>query len=126
MTATTEIPEFDSLELPLRRLRQTIEQAERELACLRRAYEEAARLAVESATAPRRAGHDAILSRQELWVAALIAEGRSNSQIAVALHLSVHTVKSHVQSILRKRALRSRWQLVSAPAPQTGSSPNGF
>jgi DNA-binding NarL/FixJ family response regulator len=47
-------------------------------------------------------------------VAYLLAQGRSNNEIAAGLHVSVHTVKSQVQSILRKRGLRSRWQLVAA------------
>lgn len=112
MVATAGIPEFESLELPLHRLGQTIEQAERELACLRRAYLEALRRMVDSRSEPVPAGPDGALSPQELRVAALIADGRSNFEIATTLHVSVHTVKSHVQNILRKRSLRSRWQVV--------------
>ncbi len=38
----------------------------------------------------------------------LVARGQSNSEIAVALHISDHTVKIHVASILRKLSLRDR------------------
>jgi DNA-binding NarL/FixJ family response regulator len=105
---------LDSVERPLARLRLAIEQAERELGCLREAY----MLAVELARKPapselagqvRGAG---ALSRRELRVAELLGEGLSNREIAASLHVSVHTIKSQVQSILRKRGLHSRWQVV--------------
>ena len=54
---------------------------------------------------------DALTSR-ELEVFALIAEGRSNSEIAAGLHLSAGTVKIHVGRILAKLGLRDRIQAV--------------
>lgn len=48
------------------------------------------------------------LTRRELDVAELAAEGKSNREIAEQLHLSIRTVESHVSRILRKRGLRSR------------------
>jgi len=104
---------LESVQRPLERLRHAIELAQRELDCVRRAYSEAERLARD--TRPDQGPKSSRkLSRQEARVAALLAEGLANRDIAEALHVSVHTVKSHVQSILRKRTLRSRWQLMEA------------
>jgi LuxR family transcriptional regulator, maltose regulon positive regulatory protein len=48
------------------------------------------------------------LSRRELEVLALVAEGLSNQEIAERLVLSRHTVNRHVTNILRKLGLASR------------------
>jgi LuxR family maltose regulon positive regulatory protein len=48
------------------------------------------------------------LSRRELEVLALVAEGLTNREIAERLVLSEHTVNRHVANILRKLALPSR------------------
>jgi DNA-binding NarL/FixJ family response regulator len=48
------------------------------------------------------------LSEQERRVLPLIAEGRTNRQIAGALQLSEHTVKSYVSNILQKLHLSRR------------------
>lgn len=48
------------------------------------------------------------LSRRELEVLALVAEGVTNREIAGRLTLSEHTVHRHVTNILRKLGLRSR------------------
>ncbi len=54
------------------------------------------------------------LSPREREVALLAAAGYSNQQIAVALFISVATVKDHMHSILSKAGLRSRSQLIAA------------
>ncbi|HJQ50058.1 MAG TPA: response regulator transcription factor [Gaiellaceae bacterium] len=74
-----------------------------------------------SATAQR-----APLSRRELEVLELVADGRPNKAIAAHLGLSEFTVKRHVQNILRKIGARSRWEASvsylaqrDAPAPMS-------
>jgi DNA-binding NarL/FixJ family response regulator len=49
-----------------------------------------------------------VLTRRELEVVRLVAEGHSNKEIAYELDISDHTVKFHVNSILRKLGARSR------------------
>jgi DNA-binding NarL/FixJ family response regulator len=48
------------------------------------------------------------LSRRELEVLCLVAEGLSNRRIAARLHVSEFTVKRHVQNILAKLDLPTR------------------
>jgi LuxR family transcriptional regulator, maltose regulon positive regulatory protein len=56
------------------------------------------------------------LSRRELEVLALVAEGLTNQQIAERLVLSEHTVHRHVTSILRKLRVPSRAAAASLAA----------
>ncbi|MEV4572015.1 response regulator transcription factor [Nonomuraea jabiensis] len=51
------------------------------------------------------------LSDREAQVAALIAAGASNREIAVRLRITEGTVKNHVSSLLRKYGLRDRTRL---------------
>lgn len=53
------------------------------------------------------------LSRRELQVANLIAEGHTNQQIAERLYLSIRTVETHVSHIFAKLGVRSRVAVVS-------------
>ncbi len=48
------------------------------------------------------------LSEREREVLICVARGMTNSQIAADLYMSVHTVKVHIQSILRKLNLPNR------------------
>lgn len=59
------------------------------------------------------------LTRREHEVLALVAAGRSNREIAMALFLSPNTVKTHVRSLLTKLHVGSRVQL-AAIATQHG------
>ncbi|HWC13684.1 MAG TPA: helix-turn-helix transcriptional regulator [Actinomycetota bacterium] len=51
------------------------------------------------------------LTRAELRVVELVAEGYSNPDIAARLNLSRHTVESHLKSVFSKLAISSRTQL---------------
>jgi DNA-binding NarL/FixJ family response regulator len=64
---------------------------------------------VSSARAPGARPED-LLSRRELEVLALIAEGATNAEIAERLVIAASTVQSHVKSILRKLEVRNRTQ----------------
>jgi DNA-binding NarL/FixJ family response regulator len=69
------------------------------------------------------------LSSREREVLELVAEGRSNKEIASVLVVSEFTAKRHVQNILRKLGVHSRWEasasyysfLERAPALQEGA-----
>lgn len=50
------------------------------------------------------------LSERELEVAKLLADGRSNREIAASLYLAEGTVKNHVTNVLAKLGVRDRTQ----------------
>jgi DNA-binding NarL/FixJ family response regulator len=54
-----------------------------------------------------------ILSERELQILRNVADGLSNREIGLALHISRHTVESHVKQIYRKLAVSSRIRAVS-------------
>jgi DNA-binding NarL/FixJ family response regulator len=62
------------------------------------------------------------LSAREREILALIGEGRSNTEIAGELFISMATVKSHVRHVFAKLGLRDRVQAVVA-ARAAGLSP---
>ncbi len=51
------------------------------------------------------------LTKREQDVIDMINAGRSNKEIAATLYLSIHTVKSHIHSVLEKLGLHSRLEL---------------
>jgi len=67
------------------------------------------------------------LTRREREVAALVAQGLSNGQVAAALVISARTVESHVQHIMDKLGFRTRAQIAAWSAGQAdaGEPPAG-
>ena len=61
-----------------------------------------------AAAAPDQAGGDLGLTPRELEVLRLVAEGRSNRQVAEALFISAKTASVHVSNILAKLGVASR------------------
>lgn len=55
----------------------------------------------------------AVLSKQERRVLPLVAEGKTNREIADILSLSEHTVKTHVSNILQKLGLTRRSEVAA-------------
>jgi DNA-binding NarL/FixJ family response regulator len=60
---------------------------------------------------------DSLLTQREGDVLGLLRQGRSNAQIALALHIGVETVRSHARSIYRKLGVASRRALIALPPP---------
>lgn len=64
------------------------------------------------------------LTQREKEIAFLIAEGKNNRQIAMALHISERTVKAHLTEIFRKLGLNDRLALaLRLTAPPSPSKP---
>jgi DNA-binding NarL/FixJ family response regulator len=61
-----------------------------------------------------------VLSPAEEKVYAILVQGASNRQIAQYLHLSVETIRTHVQHILSKLAVDSRARAIAAAHPRNG------
>jgi DNA-binding NarL/FixJ family response regulator len=57
------------------------------------------------------------LTASEQRVAALVAEGRTNKEVAAALVVSVHTVESALTQVYRKLDVRSRTELARRLPP---------
>jgi two-component system, NarL family, nitrate/nitrite response regulator NarL len=53
------------------------------------------------------------LTPRQREVIDLISEGMSNKKIAAELHISVHTVKSHIRYIMKKLELNTRLQIAA-------------
>jgi NarL family two-component system response regulator LiaR len=73
-------------------------------------HPEAARRLMQQVTTPRRSEAGAQLTDREREVLRLLAEGRSNKEIARSLVVSERTVKGHVSNILGKLGLQDRTQ----------------
>ena len=69
------------------------------------------RVATQAGAYERARATLAALSPREREVVLAIAQGRTNAEIATALHMSVATVKAHVTHILTKLAVTNRTQI---------------
>jgi DNA-binding NarL/FixJ family response regulator len=66
------------------------------------------------------------LTTTEHRVAELVAEGRSNAEVAAALFVTVKTVEAHLSRIYAKLGVRSRTELAHRVlADASGSEPRG-
>jgi DNA-binding CsgD family transcriptional regulator len=79
---------------------------------------EPADVTVVAADATPAADDDVALTRRELEVLALMAEGASNKAIARRLGISVHTAKFHVGSLLDKLDATGRTDAVAQAVRQ--------
>jgi DNA-binding CsgD family transcriptional regulator len=75
-----------------------------------------ARNELSAAGARRRRARSDALTPQEQRVAAAVARGASNREIAAELFLAPKTIEFHLRQIYRKTGVRSRTQLVAALA----------
>ena len=53
------------------------------------------------------------LTDRELEVAALVADGLTNKEVATQLHLSVRTAENHVLNVMNKLGLDNRAQVAA-------------
>ncbi|MEI2728659.1 MAG: response regulator transcription factor [Candidatus Nanopelagicales bacterium] len=77
--------------------------------------EMASRLIAELTVAVRRADHgkrDGGLTKRELQVLTLVADGLPNRDVANRLHISENTVKNHMRSVHEKLGVRTRTEAV--------------
>jgi DNA-binding NarL/FixJ family response regulator len=63
-----------------------------------------------------------LLTPREVEVLPLLAQNRSNAQIAVELQVGIETVRTHASNIYRKLGVASRREL-HTPAPRPGRGP---
>jgi len=83
-------------------------------------FSQIARAAVQRG---REAALEAVhMTPRELDVIALIAEGKSNKEIARSLGIATDTVKSHVRNVMEKLALHSRLQIAAYAHQQADNS----
>lgn len=86
-------------------------------------HPEVARRLMQQVTAPRKPEAAAGLTEREREVLRLVAQGRSNKEIARELVVSERTVKGHVSNILGKLGLQDRTQ-AALYAVRHGLAPN--
>ncbi|MBV8711368.1 MAG: helix-turn-helix transcriptional regulator [Solirubrobacterales bacterium] len=79
----------------------------------------------------RQAAGSGSLSGTEAEIARLVAAGRTNREVAAALHLSARTVEWNLSKLYRKLGVRSRtelagalgsWESLDAAPPSAGKS----
>jgi DNA-binding CsgD family transcriptional regulator/tetratricopeptide (TPR) repeat protein len=93
--------------------------------------EQIAELTSRAAPAPDADGGDPVLTHREIEVLRLVAEGRSNREIAAALFISPKTASVHVSNILAKLCVATRTeaavkaQQLLSPLPRDVSAGRG-
>jgi DNA-binding CsgD family transcriptional regulator len=86
--------------------------------------DEAIRYALGDKSLPATAREEPALTRREWEVAGMIAQGRSNREIASGLVISQRTAETHVEHILAKLGLANRTQVAAwMTAQQEASTP---
>lgn len=65
------------------------------------------------------------LTQRERQVMDHLSEGLSNKEIAIRMHIAVHTVKSHVHNILEKLALHTRLEVAAFSHARRGPQQQG-
>jgi predicted ATPase/DNA-binding CsgD family transcriptional regulator len=118
--------EFSSARVIIQELAATLPEGELREHFLKQAL---AGIPLPPALTPRRAAmHGASgLSARELEVAALIARGRSNREIAAALVITVRTVEAHITRMLDKLGFKSRTEIAAwAVARGLAGSPDNL
>jgi DNA-binding CsgD family transcriptional regulator len=63
------------------------------------------------------------LSAREMEILNLMIDGKSYKEMAEALHISIHTVKSHAYSLCRKMRVNNRHQLIHAVSTSRQEAP---
>ena len=63
---------------------------------------------LEQLTTPRKPVGELPITDRELDLVRLVARGRTNTEIAAQLHITISTVKTHLGSVQRKLGLRNR------------------
>jgi DNA-binding CsgD family transcriptional regulator len=63
---------------------------------------------LEQSLAPEKLAYPAGLTQREVEVLRLVAGGATNQQVAKALHISIHTVNTHLTNILTKTGCENR------------------
>ena len=64
-----------------------------------------------------------LLTQREADVLALLQQGRSNAQIALALQVGVETIRTHARNIYRKLGVASRRELTAPPRDDPDTEP---
>ena len=85
---------------------------------------------IRALEAQLRVRRDTSLTPRESQMAALVADGLTNREIAEQMHVSERTVDSHIQHVMTKLGFKSRAQIAAwhalnsdAPTQQGGSAP---
>ena len=63
-----------------------------------------------------------LLTKKEMIVAKLVAEGRSNASIAARLGVKPRTIASHLVSIFKKLGIKTRVKLATKYLMECGSN----